>query len=430
MLKNIEALELMQINPDFENKILSNIPEGLNKLEQGLYVYAKLCALLDYDSRFFASEQEGTMSMLHSDINYISSVSEDNPNVVCYNFNLICIRMLEKIGVKAVFTHGTNFDDADKYYGTHSDIYMLVPEMDESELPYGLQVGEEIVLFGHSDMSKIKVENRLTPRLLNNRNKCSKDVQLRTKQEFDSCVERIKDIVIKETEISKKQQNEEKLNREKLAELEDLYKSYIDRELDFLNDYDKINIFLEQVGKIDLGDIAAMKYATQLYKQIECDLENPNKYGFTVIKQRESGDVYGMVGIVSCVGVDQNFYIKITPPNEMSEIKHRDLQAGFDSGEFDYISAYFNANLIIPEIKSDFLIEHTDLNSAREQLYYHRKTGKWIEVNDKKVPQRLIDYVEYIDGNMRDKSFDNSTHEHNNFYEINSAVVDENKLER
>lgn len=419
----------MNLNPDFENKIISNIPKNLNKLEQGLYVYAKLCAVLDYDSRFFASNQEGPMADLHRDVEYIKSVSEENPDVVCYDFNLICIRMLERIGIKAVFVSGGNFDDAEKYYGTHSDIYMLVPEMAEEELPFGVRVGEEILLHGHSDMTNLKIEEGISVRLLDGRNKRDRSYRVKVKTAFTECVEKIADIVVKETEINRRQQDEEVLNRGKLAEIEAKYDLYLDKEREFLSDYDKVNIFLEQVGKINLGDIAAMKYAKQLYENIECDLENPENYGFTIIRQRESEGVYGMVGIVSFIGIDKNFYIKITPPNEMSEIKHRDLQAGFDSGEYDYIDAYFNANLLIPEVKSEFLDEHIDLNIAREQICYHQKTGKWMEDNSKRVPKRLIEYVKYIDSDMRDKSFDDND-KNDGFYNNQALVASENEMER
>ena len=403
-MKNIEALELMKLNQNFENQIISNIPANLNKLEQGLYVYAKLCAVLNYDSHFFASDQKGPAAETHKNIEYVESVDIENNEVVCYDFNLICIRMLEKIGIDAVFKYGANFSDAEKIYGKHSDIYMLVPPLDDVEMPYGLKVGEEIVLFGHSDMTHLKVENRLIARLLDNRYKASGEERLKIKQAFDACLNKVIDIVLEEESIAVHQQNEEILNREKLNVLVSEYSKYSMIEQDFLSDNDKINIFLEQVSKIDLGDIASLKYAQRLYSQIEDDLENKEKYGFTIIKEKIANDVYGMVGVISFVGEDMNYYLKITPPNIIQEIKHRELQQGFNDGIFDYIGAYFNANHIIPDIKSEYIEENCNLEVARAKLQYFKEYGRWLDGEAFNIAKRLIDYCAYID-NMCDKSF-------------------------
>ena len=403
-MTNKEALELMTLNPSFKKYILNSIPQDLNKFEQGLYVYVKLCSVLNYDARFFAADQQGPMHEKQSNLNYLKTVGLENNEVVCYNFNLICIDLLRSIGIEANFMSGTNFDQANKKYGGHTDMYMSIPDVPQNELPYGLKIGERIVLYGFSDMTNFKIDKKLILKLLDNRFKVNMEERSKIFKSFEDAVAKIVDRVKIEDDLYHKQQNQEIYNQQKVQELEKEYKEFIYDEICFLTDREKIEIFLEQVGKIDLGDISSLKYANQLYSNIHESLDNAENYEFTIIKEKEAVDIYSMIGIVSFVGEESNFYLKITPPNKIEEIKHRELQDGFNKGQYDYIGAYFNANHIIPDIKSSYVEENTNLEVARMQINFHNKTGKWMDGPDFNIAQRLIEYCNYVD-NIRDKSF-------------------------
>ncbi len=406
MFTNYDALEIMRVNPNFKKSILRSLPDGLTRLEQGLFVYIKLCSVLNYDAGFFAAEQEGVEQEKQSDLHYIEKVGEETNDVVCYNFNLICIDLLKELGINAEFVSGTNFDDGTKAYGTHSDIVMHIPSMPKEDLPLGLKVDEEIVLYGHADMTNLKVGDKLRAILLDRRRNDQPELQTQIMENFYVLLDKIASIVRKQDNIFQKQQNEEKFNEQKVKMLEDKFYDYAYQEIGFLSDSEKIDIFLEQVGKIDLSEIASMKYVKKLYKSISSGLDNAENYGYTIIKEKKDNERFGMVGILSFAGEDSNFYIKITPPNEMNEIKHDILQEGFDNGTYDYIGGYYDINSIIPDIKSEYVEEHSNMDVARKQLEYHKKTGKWLTGNEWTVSPKLLAYCEYAE-KMSNKTFNN-----------------------
>lgn len=404
MFTNYDALEIMKVNPNFKKSILHSLPDGLTRLEQGLFIYAKLCSVLNYDAGFFAADQAGVEQQKQIDLDYIERVGEETNDVVCFNFNLICIDLLKELGINAEFVSDTNFDDGAKAYGTHSDIVMHIPPMPKKDLPLGLKVGEKIVLYGHADMTNLKVGDRLRAILLDRRRNDQPELRTQIMENFYVLLDKIASIVRKQDNIFQKQQNEEKFNEQKVKMLEDKFYDYAYQEIGFLSDSEKIDIFLEQVGKIDLSEIASMKYVKKLYKSISSGLDNSENYGYTIIKEKKDDERFGMVGILSFAGENSNFYIKITPPNEMNEIKHDILQEGFDNGTYDYIGGYYDINSIIPDIKSEYVEEHSNMDVARKQLEYHKQTGKWLSGNEWTVSPKLIAYCEYAE-KMNNKTF-------------------------
>ncbi len=406
MFTNYDALEIMQINPNFKKSILRSLPGGLTRLEQGLFIYFKLCSVLNYDAGFFAAEQEGVDQQKQAYIEYIKRIGVDTNEVVCYNFNLICLDLLKEIGINAEFVRDGNFDYGEKMYGTHNDISMFIPPMPKEDIPQGLKIGEEIVLYGHVDMTNIKTGDRLNVVLRDTRREEDPEIRSQVLNDFHELSDKIANIVRKQDKLAQKQQNEEKLNEQKVQALENEFYDYSYQEIGFFSDNEKIDIFLEQVGKIDLGDVASIKYARKLYKSVSKSLDNADNYNFTIIKEKRNNGTYGMVGILSFVGKNSNFYIKITPPNKINEIKHNTLQEGFDKGIYDYIGGYYSVSSIIPDIKSNYVEEHSDVDTARQQIKYHKRTGKWLTGHQWEVSPKLIAYCQHTES-MSNKTFNN-----------------------
>ena len=85
-LRATEVFELSRANPEFIDRIIGTIPKDYETFEKILYVYFKMCAVLNYDSKFWASMQQGSITIPHLDYTRLEKYDETNNEIVCYEF--------------------------------------------------------------------------------------------------------------------------------------------------------------------------------------------------------------------------------------------------------------------------------------------------------------------------------------------------------
>ena len=367
-MTNQEVLELIDVNPVLQQQILDIIPQNLDKLSQGLFLYTKLCSILDYDDLFWASDQDGPAKERHADPKSINYINENYPYVVCYDFNIICAKLLNQIDIE------TEFDKQDytKEFGNgHTDLYMLIPE--QENLPKYLNLEDKVHLSGYSDMTNYKVYGDVLPILQKRVNENFKDYKTRTKQ-FDNLVSSITKEVIKQDNIEKKRQAEKVYNKEKVEQLVQEYNTFATENNIKLDETEKFNILFEQIGKIDLRELPALEYAKQMFSNIVKDLENgTDKYKFSIIKEKQGPQTYSLTAIMTSKGQNGNYYLKIDPPHDLKEISQQELQEKFTNGDLDYLQAYFSEKAIIPNIQSPY-IDNKLIN-----MFPMEKLQEWLE---------------------------------------------------
>ena len=91
--------EKVELNPDLHDAIIEKMPEGISRLEKAAYIYAKMCTILTYDNRFMAANQKGEAAEKHKSLDYVSQISPENNEVVCFEFNMIYAKMLDEQGL-------------------------------------------------------------------------------------------------------------------------------------------------------------------------------------------------------------------------------------------------------------------------------------------------------------------------------------------
>ena len=379
-MNNLEVLQSFNLNPALQNYVLNDIPKEYNKFQQAIYVYAKLCSVLNYDSGFLASDHQGPLQKMHKNPNRLETISPQNTDIVCYEFNALCMKLLNKIGIE---THYYD-KNGQKEYGTHSDIYFIIPNIND-KLPEGLMAGEKIVFQGYTDVTNFKVDGKVSVYSLDFRKKCN---------ELDSYVANIVEVVKKQFELEKKQQNEEVYNSLKVQQLEEKYKQFATSQQISITDEEKVNIFLEQINKIDLGNLAYLKYGLKLFKNIQKDLTEPANATFSIIREKQAPELYKLIGIFTYQGENDLFYLKIDPPSDITQISQFNLQADFDNDKFDYLSDYFSASAVIPQIQSKFIDDLLkDINFSN--LYRLQALNK-NSSSDTKLPSQFVDYYEFV----------------------------------
>ena len=91
-----EYMNCIEINENFKNYLLSNIPNDFNKIEKAFYIYLKLCNIFTYD----VMNLNGLKSNInHEDIKRIKEIDKDNNVILCYEFIAIYAKILDELKI-------------------------------------------------------------------------------------------------------------------------------------------------------------------------------------------------------------------------------------------------------------------------------------------------------------------------------------------
>ena len=374
-LRATEVFELSRANPEFIDRIIGTIPKDYETFEKILYVYFKMCAVLNYDSKFWASMQQGSITIPHLDYTRLEKYDETNNEIVCYEFTNLLKKALDKIGVfSMIYALGS-------YHGDHTNLMVKFPTSlfaGETIKKDKMQKdGVEVCLDGARGMTQLKILDNTDFDKKDKRaeivNKLGVVPDSSTIQSIDDVILQInsdnnltqsqKELKIEEVKndylttcdkflkVAQKVLNEQHIieNRFKLkkADLTDLEKA--EKELKLLlgdsfktwSSEDKIALFLYQVSKINMADLPAVRYGLKLFKNIQSD-EKQN-YQYTILRERQGvkSDIYDMVAIFSKEANGKFSYIKITPPNKIEPISQKELQRQFNDKTISYIGSFF-----------------------------------------------------------------------------------------
>ena len=150
MINNItynQTKHSFEINADIKNFILKDMPSDLTKLEKAIYIYSKLCKILDYDMEYYNDNANKKFIAEES----ISDVDLSNNNVVCYTFSYIYSGLLREIGIDQIKEAKINKGE---FVNKHASVEFVVDNiviMADSTLA-GAEIG---------DLTTLKVENKI-----------------------------------------------------------------------------------------------------------------------------------------------------------------------------------------------------------------------------------------------------------------------------
>ena len=371
-LTNLEVFNLSKANPEFIDRIIGTVPENYNELEKVSYVYFKLCAVLNYDSKFWASRQTGSTTKSHLDYTNIEEYDEKNNEVVCFEFTNLFKKALDKMGIASEIL------DYHSDYGGHTDLAVKFP----AELFDDKIVNEEakergvvkLVFNGATGMTHLKMLNaqeaqnslekdevlynlgiesndflrEIDVRLNLRRNKDlsqeqRKGKEAEFKEDFGNEANKFFNVADKVIEEQKLEENRFNAQNEDLNNLEnaenelkvllgDNYKTWSNEE--------KIELFLYQVSKLNMADLPSIRYGLKLFKSI--DKEDRRNYSYSMIREKQAGteDVYNMVAVFAKEENGKFSYMKITPPNKIEPYSQEEMQKQFNDGSLSFIEEY------------------------------------------------------------------------------------------
>ncbi len=150
MINNITSNQTkhsFEINADIKNFVLKDMPSDLTKLEKAIYIYSKLCKILDYDMEYYNDNANKKFIAEES----IFDVDLSNNNVVCYTFSYIYSGLLREIGIDQIKEAKINKGE---FVNKHASVEFVVDNiviMADSTLA-GAEIG---------DLTTLKVENKI-----------------------------------------------------------------------------------------------------------------------------------------------------------------------------------------------------------------------------------------------------------------------------
>jgi len=150
MINNITSNQTkhsFEINTDIKNFILKDMPSDLTKLEKAIYIYSKLCKILDYDMEYYNDNANKKFVAEES----ISDVDLSNNNVVCYTFSYIYSGLLREIGIDQIKEAKINKGE---FVNKHASVEFVVDNI--VIMADSTHAGAEI-----GDLTTLKVENKI-----------------------------------------------------------------------------------------------------------------------------------------------------------------------------------------------------------------------------------------------------------------------------
>ena len=347
-LKFEQALEQVDINTDLKVAVLNGMPNNLNKMEQVVYVYAKLCSILNYDAQFWASNQnDGPRGIYHLDLDNIKNINLYNTAVVCYDFSLIFAKFLEDIGVEYEFV---GFDNRLEY-GEHADIVISFLQED-----VGCRMKNfftNVYFAGYNDMKHFKIDDAIFPYLV------KRDINGRPDDMVLSFY--LRKVCKNMVSLIKKQEIKDRLQLTNELVTKKLEKTYIKDFgiLQSLDEEEKIDTLLKLMINFDMDNYDICFYRKKIFKDFVNNIKSDKLYTYTILREQseEDDDLYNMFSVLNICGDDIDIYIKFGVDGLVDVCQHCDIQAGFDTGKYDYIheAGMLWNTAVLPRIMSKYI---------------------------------------------------------------------------
>ena len=305
--------EKVELNPDLHDAIIEKMPEGISRLEKAAYIYAKMCTILTYDNRFMAANQKGEAAEKHKSLDYVSQISPENNEVVCFEFNMIYAKMLDEQGLHFKSEYK---DMIGEYYGDgHANL-----EFRDGK--FIVQADSVASILG-GDIARAKLGLPLTGFECESPNK-------RTQKEFQDKVNAMYELV----------QSQEREN-DPWNEYDSLTENLYPVEFD-----EKKAILLDRLKSTNLRGIDAMTYALQLRKALFSEQERRDNISVVVLRNNavngegpklEAGAVIAMNGSNLDDQPSETSYYYLSSNKELSYITLEDVKSRLNDGTFEYI---------------------------------------------------------------------------------------------
>ena len=326
----------IKIDSDLEKVIMDGFPYAASELEMAIYIYIKMCKVLTYDEEYYAVNQMGVATEKHRSTSHITSITPQNNQVVCFEFNIIYAKFLNMLGINFTSNYVSCIGE-DYGYG-HANLDFRCGKF--------LVNADSVTSILQGDIAKSKINLPLEGIKCLNKN-------LDTQNEFKSAYQKMyKLIVSQEKDFNNK-------NAFYIQSFDELLNEYASRttNLKEVSLDERLSILIDKVSKKGMVGIDSLSYALHLRKILFNEEERKNNVKIIIIRNNDPFDkdkvaMPSVIVALNKVGLknnpDKTVYFYYNPNRELVVVTSEELQSKFDSGTFEYIA---NDDPKIPGIK-------------------------------------------------------------------------------
>lgn len=246
-ITNNQTIHSFEINDDIKKFVLKDMPSDLTELEKSIYIYSKLCKILDYDLEYYNDNKNQKFIAEEN----ISDVDLSNNNVVCYTFSYIYSGLLKEIGINKIKEATIN---KGKFANEHAGVEYIVDDI--VIMADSTRKGAEI-----GDLTTLKVENRI------NELRCS---------QFD---------LEKQDKVNKAKKKIETILERNKKEEETKYFLPSQEQLDSMISIDKYILFNDLVAATPLTGVSLLGYIQVLKDRLDIHIS------VSVVKDLKQNDL-------------------------------------------------------------------------------------------------------------------------------------------
>lgn len=328
--KHLETTDTLyqnvQIDNALENKILSLLPADTTLLEKAIYIYIKMCKLLTYDDEYYAVNQKGYAAIKHKDTEHVSAVTLENNRVVCYEFNLIYTKLLDKIGIHFSSNYKSLFDE--DYGSVHVSLDFRAGKF--------LVTADSVTSILLGDIAQAKLNQPLIGIKCINRN-------LQTQQEFKESLTKMYRLIADHEKNVKDVQEVEHVQTfdELLTEYSKTTESIEDISLN-----ERLSILIDKANSTEMVGIDSLSYILQLYHILFAFEQIENNISLTIVRNNIPMDASKLAMPIAIFTLNeqgfqenptQNIYYYYSPNSKLIMITREELQNRFNDKVFEYI---------------------------------------------------------------------------------------------
>lgn len=328
--KHLETTDTLyrnvQIDNALENKILSLLPADTTLLEKAIYIYIKMCKLLTYDDEYYAVNQKGYATLKHKDTNHVSAVTPENNKVVCYEFNLIYTKLLDKLGIHFSSNYKSMLNE--KYGSAHVSLDFRAGKF--------LVMADSVTSILLGDIAQAKLNQPLIGIKCINRN-------LQTQQEFKESLTKMYRLIADHEKNVKDVQEVEHVQTfdELLTEYSKTTESIEDISLN-----ERLSILIDKANSTEMVGIDSLSYILQLYHILFAFEQIENNISLTIVRNNIPMDASKLAMPIAIFTLNeqgfqenptQNIYYYYSPNSKLIMITREELQNRFNDKVFEYI---------------------------------------------------------------------------------------------
>ena len=322
-----EVLYRVNVNPDFYQKVVGNIPKDYSDVEKAIYIYSKLCRLLKYDPEFYLQGQSSEPAEKHRHLENLALLGKESNDIICYDFAALYASILHDMGIDVTLVS----DNETKEFGEgHSYMHFIADK-------FYVKADSTTSIFS-GDIIGSKVNN------FPNGISCL-NISNQTVLEFNKILDRVYSQVlmeeIKEHHFDKKEYSFDSM-------IEGYHKVFTDEAME--QDFeDKLNIMIANVRNRNLSDMDSLFYMNQLRRSIFSADEKQNNISLIILKENDNNiakpsAVLTLSNNNNAQNEQKNYYLYNTEtksfkwaPKDMIYEKLQDKTLEYVGGERPYI---------------------------------------------------------------------------------------------